>query len=56
MVKLLKQYRLVSTKQYRFGSFTYMGVGHKISEMVSVSEKRLAASVFSSEMVPFRTV
>ena len=34
----------------------YTGVGDKISEMASVSEKRLAASVFSSETVPFRTV
>ena len=56
MVKLLKRYRLVSTKRYHFGSFTYTGVGDKISEMVSVSEKRLAASVFSSEMVPYHLV
>ena len=56
MVKLPKRYRLVSTKRYRFGSFTYTGVGDKISETVSVSEKRLAASVFSSKTVPFRTV
>ena len=34
----------------------YTGVGHKISETVSVLEKRLAASVFSSETVPFCTV
>ena len=32
-------------KRYHLESFTYTGVGHKISEMVSVSEKRLAASV-----------
>ena len=56
MVKLPKRYRLVSTKRYRFGSFTYTGVGDKISEMVSISEKQLAALVFSSETVPFRTV
>ena len=56
MVKLPQRYRLVSTKRYRFGSFTYMGVGHEISKTVTVSEKRLAASVFSSETVPFHTV
>ena len=39
MVKLPKRYRLVSTKWYNFGSFTYTGVGDKISETVSVLEK-----------------
>ena len=56
MVKLPKWYHLVSTKWYRFGSFTYTGGGDKISETVSVSEKQLAASVFSSEMVQFHTI
>ena len=56
MVKLPKRYRLVSTKRYRFGSFMYIGVGDKISETVCISEKRLAASVFSSKTVPFHTI
>ena len=55
-VKLPKLYCLVSTKRYRFGSFTYTGVGDKLSETVTVSEKRLMALVFSPETVPFCTV
>ena len=56
MVKLPKRYHLVSTKQYRFGSFMYTGVGHKISETVTILEKQLAASVFLPKryrFVPF---
>ena len=56
MVKLPKWYRLVSTKRYRFRSFIYKGVGDKISETVSVSEKQLVALVFPSKTVLFRTV
>ena len=53
MVKLPKQYHLVSTKRYHFGSFTYTGVGDKISETVSISEKRLVASVFLPKCYSF---
>ena len=56
MVKLPKRYHLVSTKRYRFRSFMYTGVGDKLSETVTVSEKRLMASGFFSEMVPFCTI